>query len=56
MWGTELLVAGVLATDDNFPGAPPGPPGLNSFPFVIGLLATAFPRGVGLDTELGGSP
>ena len=49
-------MAGVLATDDSFPGAPPGPPGLNSFPFVIGLLATAFPRGVGLDTELGGSP
>ena len=34
---------------------PPGPPGRNSFPVVIGL-ATAFPFGVGLETELGDSP
>ena len=42
--------------DASFDGPPPGPPGRSSFPLVTGRAATCFPRGVGLDTELGGSP
>lgn len=34
---------------------PPGPPGLNNLPVVIGRT-TALPLGVGRDTELGDSP
>src|SRR5687768_5634650 len=37
-------------------GRPPGPPGLISFPLVIGRGGTGFARGVGRDTEFGGSP
>ena len=48
--------AAPLAADDSFPTPPPGPPGRSSFPFVMGLLATGLPLGVGLETEFGGSP
>lgn len=37
-------------------GLPDGPPGRISLPPVKGLAATGFPRGLGRDTELGGSP
>lgn len=46
----------VTGREANFEGPPPGPPGRNSFPLVIGLPATCFPRGVGRDCESGGSP
>lgn len=42
--------------DASFEGPPPGPPGRRSLPVVTGRAATCFPRGVGLDTEFGGSP
>lgn len=40
----------------SFEGPPPGPPGRRSFPLVTGRAATCLPLGVGLETELGGSP
>lgn len=40
----------------NREGLPPGPPGLMSLPRVMGLGGTGLPLGVGLETELGGSP
>lgn len=51
--GTGLGCAGRLASLE---GPPPGPPGRKSLPFVIGFAATCLPFGVGLETELGGSP
>jgi hypothetical protein len=51
--GTGLACAGRLAS---FEGPPPGPPGRNSLPLVIGLAAICLPLGVGFDTEFGGSP
>lgn len=41
---------------ESLEGPPPGPPGRRSLPLVTGLAATCFARGVGFDTELGGSP
>ena len=46
----------VAGLDASFEGLPSGPPGRNSFPDVIGLPATCFGRGVGLDREFGDSP
>lgn len=37
-------------------GPPLGPPGRKSLPLVTGRAATGLGRGVGLETELGGSP
>lgn len=48
------LAAG-FGRDATFDGCPPGPPGLNNLPVVIGRTI-ALPFGVGRDTELGDSP
>lgn len=48
--------AGLRAAADSFDGPPPGPPGLSSLPLVTGRAATCLGRGVGFETELGGSP
>jgi len=53
--GRRVAAAAGLGRDDVFDGRPPGPPGRSNFPLVMGL-AIALARGVGLDTELGGSP
>ncbi len=37
-------------------GRPPGPPGFKSLPLLIGFRIPSFPRGVGRDTDSGGSP
>jgi hypothetical protein len=42
--------------EDGLDGPPLGPPGFKSLPFVMGRPATGLGLGVGLDTELGGSP
>jgi hypothetical protein len=53
----RLEAAGVgLGRDASFEGPPPGPPGRSSLPFVMGLPGTCLPRGVGRETEFGGSP
>ena len=49
--------AGAYAEDgSNLDGRPPGPPGRTSLPLLIGFLALSLPRGVGRETEFGGSP
>lgn len=45
-----------LAAAANLDGPPSGAPGRTNLPFVTGLAATGLGRGVGLETELGGSP
>jgi hypothetical protein len=52
--GVRLLAAGRVFVIRE--GLPPGPPGLMSFPRVIGRGGTGFPLGVGRDTEDGDSP
>lgn len=42
--------------DAGLDGRPPGPPGRNNLPCVIGFPGTRLPRGVGRDCEPGGSP
>ena len=44
-----------LGREETVEDPPPGPPGRNSLPDVIGL-ATAFDRGVGFEIEVGDSP
>lgn len=56
-WGKGCAAgAGLRAAADSFDGPPPGPPGRSSLPLVTGRAATCFARGVGFDTEFGGSP
>jgi hypothetical protein len=56
-WGRGCAAGGGFrAAADSFDGPPPGPPGRSSLPVVTGRAATCLGRGVGLDTELAGSP
>jgi len=54
--GRETGAAGCAGRCASFDGPPLGPPGLRSFPDVIGLPGIRLPFGVGLETELGFSP
>ncbi len=49
------LAAGTGRRAPDLAGWLPGPPGRNNLPVVIGR-AIAFPRGVGLETDVGDSP
>ena len=51
-----VFLGSVRGREASIDATPLGPPGRRSLPFVIGLLATGFPFGVGLDTEFGDSP
>lgn len=54
-WGAGRGL-GLAAACESLDGPPPGPPGRRSLPLLMGLPATCFGRGVGLETEFAGSP